>query len=157
MRSLSLHDSALNEDEYSLFTSSFINLVASDIPPTTDADFEKQKVSIREARAWLRGRYADPPVSILERILRLFAPDPGQDPELSRGQFFAILRLVLHVRSGAEFDRNLVFKQVWDGNLHAIEADAPTSDTNPFSHANQVYDHPQLPVHSDLRMATVSS
>ena len=30
---------------------------------------------------------------------------------LVRGQFFAILRLVLHVRAGAELDRNLVFKQ----------------------------------------------
>ena len=30
---------------------------------------------------------------------------------LSRGQFFAVLRLVLHVRGGAELDRNLVFKQ----------------------------------------------
>jgi len=32
------------------------------------------------------------------------------DTTLSRGQFFAILRLILHIRGGAELDRSLVFK-----------------------------------------------
>ena len=41
----------------------------------------------------------------------MFPASPGQDATLSRGQFFAVLRLVLHVRGGAELDRNLVFKQ----------------------------------------------
>jgi hypothetical protein len=68
MRTLFLHVSALNEDEYTLFTSSFTDLLASDTPLTTDADFDKQKVSIREARAWLRGRYADLPVSDLNQV-----------------------------------------------------------------------------------------
>jgi len=68
MRSLSLHVSALNEDEYFLFTSSFTDLLASDVPLTTDADFEKQTVFIREARAWLRGRYPDLPVSDLDQV-----------------------------------------------------------------------------------------
>lgn len=45
------------------------------------------------------------------QILRLFPTSPGHDATLIRGQFFAILRLVLHVRGGAELDRNLVFKQ----------------------------------------------
>ncbi|KAH9056498.1 hypothetical protein EDB87DRAFT_1636391 [Lactarius vividus] len=186
MRSLYLHVSALNEDEYALFTSSFTDLLAFDTPLTTDADFEKQKVSIREARAWLRGRYADLPVSDLDQILRFFAPNPGQDPVLTRGQFFAVLRLVLHVRNGAELDRNLVFKQVYlNSSPHEPTSpsrpvndrpsrpfpapprrrqistgsvfDAPTSDTNPFSPANQVHDHPQPPVHPDLRTGTVSS
>jgi hypothetical protein len=37
--------------------------------------------------------------------------------------------------------------------------DAPTSDTNtnPFLPANQVHDHPQPPIHPDLRIGTVSS
>ncbi|KAF8260143.1 hypothetical protein EI94DRAFT_928884 [Lactarius quietus] len=187
MRSLYLHVSALNDDEYSLFTSSFTDLLASDPPLTSDADFEKQKVSIREARAWLRGRYADLPVSDLDQILRFFAPNPGQDGVLTRGQFFAILRLVLHVRSGAELDRNLVFKQVYlnsspDEPMSPSRPvndrpsrppfpapprrrqvstggvfDAPTSDTNPFSHPHQVQDHPQPPVHPDLRPGAVSS
>ena len=37
--------------------------------------------------------------------------------------------------------------------------DAPTSDTstNPFLHTNHVHDHPQPPIHPDLRTGTVSS
>ncbi|KAI0302908.1 hypothetical protein B0F90DRAFT_1816471 [Multifurca ochricompacta] len=111
MRSLLLHVSALNEDEYDLFNSSFADLIALDASLTTDDDFEKQSVSIRETRAWLRGRYADLLVTDLDEILRLFTPNPGQESILTRGQFFAVLRLVLHVRRGAELNRNLVFKQ----------------------------------------------
>jgi hypothetical protein len=68
MRSLFLHVSALNEDEFTLFTSSFADLIASDLPLATDDDFEKQTVSLREARAWLRGRYADLPVTDLDAV-----------------------------------------------------------------------------------------
>jgi hypothetical protein len=35
--------------------------------------------------------------------------------------------------------------------------DAPTSDTNPFSHPNQVHDHPHPPIHPGLRTGTMSS
>ncbi|KAI0290722.1 hypothetical protein BC826DRAFT_1025903 [Russula brevipes] len=187
MRSLFLHVSALNDDEYTLFTSSFLDIVASDAPLTADDDFEKHTVSIREARAWLRGRYPDLPVTDLDQILRLFTLSPGQDVALSKGQFFAILRLVLHVRAGAELDRNLVFKQVYLNPLRNEPAsptrpvndrptrpfpapprrrqfsgggifDAPTSDTNPFAaHTNHVHDHPQPPIHPDLRTGIVPS
>jgi len=68
MRSLFLHVSALNDDEYTLFTSSFADLVAPDPPLKSDDDFEKLTVSIREARAWLRGRYPDLPVSDLDQV-----------------------------------------------------------------------------------------
>jgi hypothetical protein len=68
MRSLFLHVSALNDDEYTLFTSSFADLVAPDPPLQADDDFEKLAVSIREARAWLRGRYPDLPVSDLDQV-----------------------------------------------------------------------------------------
>jgi len=67
MRTLFIHVSALNDDEYTLFTSSFADLVASDVP-FTDDDFEKHTVTIREARAWLRGRYSDLPVADLDQV-----------------------------------------------------------------------------------------
>jgi hypothetical protein len=75
MRSLFLHVSALNDDEYTLFTSSFADLVASDPPLKSDDDFEKLTVSIREARAWLRGRDPDLPVSDLDQV-RIFLSRP---------------------------------------------------------------------------------
>jgi hypothetical protein len=74
MRSLSLHVSALNDDEYSLFTSSFADLVASDSPLTTDDDFDKHTVSVRVARAWLRGRYPDLSVSDLDQVTTSLSP-----------------------------------------------------------------------------------
>lgn len=74
MRSLSLHVSALNDDEYTLFTSSFTDLVAPDPPLKSDDDFEKLTVSIREARAWLRGRYPD--LSDLDQVRFSLSPPP---------------------------------------------------------------------------------
>lgn len=68
MRSLSLHVSALNDDEYTLFTSSFADLVASDASLATDDHLEKHTVSVREARAWLRGRYPDLLVADLDQV-----------------------------------------------------------------------------------------
>ena len=73
MRSLFLHVSALNDDEYTLFTSSFADIVA---PPKTDDDFEKLTISIREARAWLRGRYHDLPVTDLDQVRISLSPPP---------------------------------------------------------------------------------
>ncbi|TFY77657.1 hypothetical protein EWM64_g6357 [Hericium alpestre] len=68
MRPLTLHASALNDDEYQLFTSSITDLLAPDAPPRDDAQFEKVSISIREARAWLRGRYADLNVVDLDEV-----------------------------------------------------------------------------------------
>jgi len=45
------------------------------------------------------------------QVMQLFTPSPSQEPVLTGGQFFALLRLVLHVRNGAKVDRNLVFVQ----------------------------------------------
>jgi hypothetical protein len=74
MRSLFLHVSALNDDEYTLFTSSFADLVAPDPPLKSDNDLEKLTVSIREARAWLRGRYPD--LSDLDQVRVPLSPPP---------------------------------------------------------------------------------
>ncbi|KAJ6562064.1 hypothetical protein B0H19DRAFT_92442 [Mycena capillaripes] len=56
-RRLSLHPSALSDDEYSLFTASLADLAEVD-PNDTGIDWERISVSVREARAWLCGRYA---------------------------------------------------------------------------------------------------
>lgn len=65
MRPLTLHASALNDDEYALFTSSLADLVAPDPAPT---EHEKPLISTREVRAWLRGRYAELPLSELDAV-----------------------------------------------------------------------------------------
>jgi hypothetical protein len=52
---------------------------------------------------------------VLNQILKLFAPDLASTDTLSGGQFFAALRLVVHVEAGKPVDRSLAFVQ---GNDH---------------------------------------
>ncbi|RDX39448.1 hypothetical protein OH76DRAFT_1424321, partial [Lentinus brumalis] len=73
--------------------------------------YDKLAVGVREARAWLRGRYPALAPSTLDSILRLFSPDLGPTDVLTGGQFFAALRLVSHVLGGKEMDPSLVFIQ----------------------------------------------
>ncbi|KAF9449450.1 hypothetical protein P691DRAFT_812540, partial [Macrolepiota fuliginosa MF-IS2] len=62
MRRLALHASALNDEEYSLYTASIADLALCDSNHPSkntrdDAFYEDISVSVREVRAWLRGRY----------------------------------------------------------------------------------------------------
>jgi len=45
------------------------------------------------------------------QILRFFSPNMGPMDTISGGQFFAALRLVVHVESGSDLDRGLAFIQ----------------------------------------------
>lgn len=45
------------------------------------------------------------------QILKLFHPNLGQSDSLTGGQFFAALRLVVHVEGGEGVDRSLAFIQ----------------------------------------------
>jgi hypothetical protein len=140
MRQLSLHASALNDAEYELYTSSLQDLAwagdqDSSFASTSgqnDAYYEQMRVGVREVRAWFRGRYGHvAPASIdgvssqylvhltdhvqssnlLFQILRYFSQGMGQFETISGGQFFAALRLVVHVESGRDVDRGLAFVQ----------------------------------------------
>ncbi|KAJ7877346.1 hypothetical protein B0H13DRAFT_2054128 [Mycena leptocephala] len=107
MRPLSLHTSALNDAEYTVFTENLGSLLDSD-----GDDPEAQTLSIREVRAWMRGRYPGIPATTIDRILALF---PSKDA-IHGGEFFAALRLVLHVEAGKDVDRALAFVQVHPGS-----------------------------------------
>ncbi|KAK7685080.1 hypothetical protein QCA50_011917 [Cerrena zonata] len=116
MRSLTLHASALNDAEYDLYTSSLRDLVDSDDTPNDplsfdDARYEQIRISTREARAWLRGRYNELPVHQIDSILKTIALNNAQGEGLSVRQFFAVMRLVMHARTGKEPDASLVFVQ----------------------------------------------
>ncbi|KAJ7279967.1 hypothetical protein C8J57DRAFT_1301242 [Mycena rebaudengoi] len=118
MRPLTLHTSALNDAEYALFTDSLGSLLDSD-----SGDLEAQTLTIREVRAWMRGRYPGVPAATIDQILALF---PSKDA-IRGGEFFAALRLVLHIESGKEVDRALAFVQVPVGSLtlgHPVSAPA---------------------------------
>lgn len=71
MRRLSLHASALSDDEYDLYTSSIEDLALCDsnLNDTRDDTFyERIAVGVREVRAWLRGRYRDTPVNTIDAV-----------------------------------------------------------------------------------------
>lgn len=53
-RPLTLHVSALSDAEYSSYTASLAELLS---PVTPNMDWENVKLSVREARGWIRGRY----------------------------------------------------------------------------------------------------
>jgi hypothetical protein len=55
-RRLSLHPSALSDAEHALFTASLADLADVDVHDGT-TDWERISVSVREARAWVCGRY----------------------------------------------------------------------------------------------------
>ena len=75
MRCLFLHESALSDDEYTLFTSSFAEIILPELPPEIDDGSEKLTVSKRVARAWLRGRYHDLPVTDLDQVRISLSPN----------------------------------------------------------------------------------
>jgi len=60
-RPLTLHLSALSDDEYTLYTSSLSEISSPPSSPSSstpkDAYWEDRIVSLREARGWMRGRY----------------------------------------------------------------------------------------------------
>jgi hypothetical protein len=72
MRPLTLHASALNDEEYDLYTSSILDLALYDSNQSTgardDAFYEQITVSVRETRAWLRGRYPTVPVTRIDAV-----------------------------------------------------------------------------------------
>jgi hypothetical protein len=131
LRRLSLHPSALSDAEHALFTASLADLV--DVDPTSNdaTDWDRISVTVREARAWICGRYASLGTGTIDevcfcllfslyherkirclQILRLF---PALT--LGGGTFFALLRLVLHTQAGSPIDRSMAFVQ---GRLNYI-------------------------------------
>ena len=72
MRPLTLHTSALSDDEYTFYTSSFSDLARCDGALHEDEFYEKITISVRETRAWLRGRYSNIPVTTIDAVSKYF-------------------------------------------------------------------------------------
>lgn len=135
MRPLVLHASALSDNEYNAYTAALCDLAELDDNSKLKADtdstyYEGVTVGVREARAWLRGRYSHIPAPDIDsvrtpkimiwasryscdnpQILKLFYPNLGQTDVMSGGQVLAALRLVTHFEEGKGVDRSLAFVQ----------------------------------------------
>ncbi|KAF8163847.1 hypothetical protein B0H34DRAFT_341285 [Crassisporium funariophilum] len=77
LRRLSLHTSALSDVEYEIYTASLRDLAIADDdahnPTATgakndDVFYEDIVINVREARAWLRGRYSHVPTSTIDKV-----------------------------------------------------------------------------------------
>lgn len=138
MRQLSLHASALNDAEYELYTSILQGLVWADDQENSsaspsghdDAYYEQMRVGAREVRAWIRGRYAHIAPATIDGILRFFSPNMGQYDVFSGGQFFAALRLVVHIESGKELDRSFAFVQAHPTSTRHLSPGRLTTDSS---------------------------
>ncbi|KAG6908042.1 hypothetical protein DXG01_006404 [Tephrocybe rancida] len=134
MRPLTLHASALNDEEYELYTTSLKDLNDDSDPGThDDAYYEAMQIGVREVRGWLRGRYAHLQPGVIDSILRFFAPGMGATDILSGGQLFAALRLVVHAEQGKGVERSLGFVQAHPAPPKvAPPIVSPHSTHNPF-------------------------
>ncbi|TFY58143.1 hypothetical protein EVJ58_g6595 [Rhodofomes roseus] len=151
MRPLTLHSSALNDAEYAVYIACLRDL-AEDEPDmqASDTFYENMKVGVREARAWLRGRYSSLAPGMIDSILRLFCPSLAPADVLTGSQLFAVLRLVYHALNGRDIDKGLVFVQAHPDPQPSFPArlsidrppppppsyDPPSPDKNPFSIAD---------------------
>jgi len=68
MRPLTLHASALSDDEYAFYTSSISDLSLCDRVLHDDRFYEQMTISAGETRAWLRGRYPDIQVATIDTV-----------------------------------------------------------------------------------------
>ncbi|KAG6845160.1 hypothetical protein H0H87_012956 [Tephrocybe sp. NHM501043] len=137
MRPLTLHASALNNEEYDFYTTSLKELNDDRDPGQSsddDAYYEAMQIGVREARAWMRGRYAHLQPSTIDSILRFFTPGLAATDVLSGGQFFAALRLVVHADQGKDIDRSLGFVQAAHPAPPKVAPSivSPHSTHNPF-------------------------
>ncbi|KAF9476853.1 hypothetical protein BDN70DRAFT_881906 [Pholiota conissans] len=137
MRRLALHASALSDSEYDLYTASLrdLSLEEGKAGKDEDAYFENITVGVREARAWLRGRYSNMSAPVIDGILRFFSPDLAQKDTLSGSEFFAVLRLVIHAENGREVDRSLAFVQADPSSVSNFPAASQQARSTPSSQA----------------------
>ncbi|KIY66363.1 hypothetical protein CYLTODRAFT_423519 [Cylindrobasidium torrendii FP15055 ss-10] len=130
-RRLSLHSSALTDDEYDQYS-----VILNDLCPDGE-----DVLSVRETRAWLRGRYPDSPV---DDILKLFTPAMKVTDTITIGQFYAAMRLLAYAHDGHGVDRSLAFTQPHTLHLRSRTTSPtpgpmqtpptpPKSATNPFA------------------------
>ena len=72
MRRLALHASALSDTEYDLYTAILRDIALADDDRSNgapdDPHFENMNIGVREARAWLRGRYSHLPASTIDKV-----------------------------------------------------------------------------------------
>jgi hypothetical protein len=68
MRPLLLHVSALSDAEYAFYTTALTDLAPCGDSRDSNVDYGSLVVGIREARAWLHGRFSGLPVTDIDSV-----------------------------------------------------------------------------------------
>jgi len=74
MRQLDLHISALNDYEYTFYTTSLNDLEDVSDVLRDDVYYQSLSVGVREVRAWLRGRFSNIPAQDIDRVRCVYSP-----------------------------------------------------------------------------------
>jgi len=118
LRKLSLHHSALSPTEYEAYTTSLARLTEKGWFHE-DPDWENARLGLSDVRGSLRERFGDL-VSFgdIDTVLSYFSgvPQPLSVQTMSGGEYFAILRLIHHIKAGKTPSQDLAFIQVHDLN-----------------------------------------
>ncbi|KAF8991016.1 hypothetical protein BDQ17DRAFT_1371238 [Cyathus striatus] len=131
LRPLLIDISALTDAELKMYTS-FLNELCDAEDVKADAGrYDRVRVSAREARAWIRGRYARIGAESTNTIFKYFAPNMKTSDTLTSGQLFAALRMVMHVNTGKRVHRGLAFIQALTGT-NALNAASSSKETSPL-------------------------
>lgn len=141
-RVLFLHTTALSDAEYTAYFDALHDIMdepdQAGGPVNTksiDENLEAHEIGIREARAWMRGRFRDMGnlsnvdkvcliqfgklvcltelygvLVVVRQVLGMLTPS-AQNRCISAGQFFAALRLLMHARNGSDVSDAMLFIQ----------------------------------------------
>lgn len=138
-RSLFLHLSALSNSEYENYVEALRDVLDEDGEPDrpdalkltdTDEELENRCTQVPVVRAWMKGRFRDVGVEVVDQVcfvfaissrfphiclslLQAFALLAPQMPakQISGGQILAVLRLLMHARAGRPVCEGNVFIQ----------------------------------------------
>ncbi|KAE9392328.1 hypothetical protein BT96DRAFT_1023651 [Gymnopus androsaceus JB14] len=95
--------------EYELFIKSLEEITD---PSLEDHELETLVIDTYKVKLWLRGRYADIPAETINEVFQLLDPALNPTDTITGAQFFAVLRLVIHVENGSTVNSLLVFEQL---------------------------------------------
>ncbi|EIW83535.1 hypothetical protein CONPUDRAFT_164454 [Coniophora puteana RWD-64-598 SS2] len=117
MPPLHLPIAALNAEGCHLYIAALQNL--ADLPDlehgvnvrANGGRFETVEVGVREARTWLRCKYPRLKTSDLDIILKFLCPRLLSSDSFTGGQFFAAIRLCIHLLEGKDIHPDLAYEQ----------------------------------------------
>ncbi|KAF9476851.1 hypothetical protein BDN70DRAFT_949751 [Pholiota conissans] len=138
-RYLKISASGLNSAEYPLFTSNlesmylFAGATNESIEKLrrgdSDSRYDQVEVHVCDVKDWVRRKYRHLSKNTIDKILRRFSPDLAVEDTMKGRQFFAMMRLIVHVENGMPLKSELVFEQTMPSYTSIQTGDAQEQNT----------------------------